>query len=129
VAAFVGLTGIQAGPIFLSALKEVGIGLFLGGIVVTLLPQLIGLSFGHFTLRMNPIILLGALAGGQSDGGYGRCPGALGKPRCGAGLYASISSREHPAHKLGIDHRLQARCLRWVNRDQNRPFRSLPLIP
>jgi hypothetical protein len=66
VAAFVGLTGIQAGPIFLSALKEVGIGLFLGGIVVTLLPQLIGLSFGHFTLRMNPIILLGALAGGQT---------------------------------------------------------------
>ena len=66
MAAFVGLTGIQAGPIFLSALKEVGIGLFLGGIVVTLLPQLIGLSFGHFTLRMNPIILLGALAGGQT---------------------------------------------------------------
>jgi hypothetical protein len=67
------------------------------------------------------------------DGGDGRCPGALGKPRCGAGLYASISSREHPAHNLGIGHRLhprrlsirrfgrltgltrdQARCLRWV---------------
>ena len=66
LAAFVGLTGIQAGPIFLSALKEVGIGLFLGGIVVTLLPQVIGLSFGHFALRMNPIMLLGALAGGQT---------------------------------------------------------------
>jgi putative transport protein len=66
LAAFVGLTGIQAGPIFLSALKEVGIGLFLGGIVVTLLPQVIGLSFGHFALRMNPIMLLGALTGGQT---------------------------------------------------------------
>jgi putative transport protein len=35
--------------------------------VVTLLPQVIGLSIGHFALRMNPIILLGALAGGQTQ--------------------------------------------------------------
>jgi Predicted permease len=34
--------------------------------VVTLLPQVIGLFFGHFVLRMNPILLLGALAGGQT---------------------------------------------------------------
>ena len=67
LAAFVGLTGIEAGPFFLTALREAGIGLFLGGMVVTLLPQLIGLSFGHFVLRMNPIILLGALAGGQTQ--------------------------------------------------------------
>jgi putative transport protein len=66
LAAFVGLTGIQAGPIFLTALREAGIGLFLGGMVVTLLPQVIGLSLGHFALRMNPILLLGALAGGQT---------------------------------------------------------------
>jgi putative transport protein len=67
LAAFVGLTGIQAGPFFLAALREAGIGLFLGGMVVTLLPQVIGLSIGHFALRMNPIILLGALAGGQTQ--------------------------------------------------------------
>ena len=36
LAAFVGLTGIHAGPIFLSALREAGIGLLLGGMVVTL---------------------------------------------------------------------------------------------
>src|SRR5215470_19534532 len=46
LAAFVGLTGIHAGPIFLSALREAGIGLLLGGMVVTLLPQIVGLSFG-----------------------------------------------------------------------------------
>ena len=63
LAAFVGLTGIHAGPIFLSALREVGFGLLLGGIVVTLTPQIIGLAFGHFALRMNPILLLGALTG------------------------------------------------------------------
>ena len=46
LAAFVGLTGIHAGPIFISALKEVGIGLLLGGMVVTLLPQAVGLAVG-----------------------------------------------------------------------------------
>jgi len=66
LAAFVGLTGIHAGPIFFSALSEAGIGLLFGGMVVTLLPQIIGLLFGHFVLRMNPILLLGALAGGQT---------------------------------------------------------------
>jgi putative transport protein len=66
LAAFVGLTGISAGPTFLSALKEAGIELLLGGVVVTLLPQAIGLLFGHFALRMNPILLLGALAGSQT---------------------------------------------------------------
>ena len=66
LAAFVGLTGIHAGPIFLSALREAGIGLLFGGMVVTLLPQVVGLFFGHFVLRMNPILLLGALTGGQT---------------------------------------------------------------
>jgi putative transport protein len=66
LAAFVGLTGIHAGPIFLTALREAGIGLLFGGMVVTLLPQVIGLLFGHFVLRMSPILLLGALTGSQT---------------------------------------------------------------
>ena len=66
LAAFVGLTGIHAGPIFLSALREVGIGLLFGGMVVTLLPQIVGFLFGHYVLRMNPILLLGALTGSQT---------------------------------------------------------------
>lgn len=66
LAAFVGLTGIQAGPTFIQALRETGLGLFLGGVVVTLLPQLTGLCVGHLVLRMNPIHLLGALAGAQT---------------------------------------------------------------
>jgi putative transport protein len=66
LAAFVGLTGIHAGPIFLSALRESGIGLLLGGMIVTLLPQIVGFCFGHFVLRMNPILLLGGLTGAQT---------------------------------------------------------------
>jgi putative transport protein len=34
--------------------------------VVTLAPQIVGLAFGHFALRMNPILLLGALTGAQT---------------------------------------------------------------
>ena len=66
LAAFVGLTGIHAGPIFLSALREAGIGLLLGGMAVTLVPQIVGFCFGHFLLRMNPILLLGGLTGSQT---------------------------------------------------------------
>jgi len=66
LAAFVGLTGLHAGPIFLSALRDAGLGLLFGGMVVTLVPQAIGLLFGHFALRMNPILLLGALTGSQT---------------------------------------------------------------
>ncbi|WP_441260309.1 aspartate-alanine antiporter [Bradyrhizobium sp. 521_C7_N1_3] len=66
LAAFVGLTGIHAGPIFLSALREAGIGLLLGGMAITLLPQIVGFCFGHFVLRMNPILLLGGLTGSQT---------------------------------------------------------------
>jgi putative transport protein len=66
LSAFVGLTGIHAGPIFLSAIRESGIGLLLGGMAVTLLPQIVGFCFGHFVLRMNPILLLGGLTGAQT---------------------------------------------------------------
>lgn len=66
LAAFVGMVGLHAGPIFVSAVKEVGVGLLLGGVVVTLVPQFIGLLVGHYVLRMNPILLLGALAGAQT---------------------------------------------------------------
>jgi putative transport protein len=66
LAAFVGMTGLHAGPIFLSALADAGVVLLLGGIVVTLVPQIIGLLFGRFILRMNPILLVGALAGAQT---------------------------------------------------------------
>jgi putative transport protein len=33
---------------------------------VTLLPQIVGFCFGHYVLRMNPILLLGALTGAQT---------------------------------------------------------------
>jgi putative transport protein len=66
LAAFVAMTGLHAGPIFFSALAEAGIGLFLGGIVVTSTPLVVGLYFGRYVLKMNPVLLLGAIAGAQT---------------------------------------------------------------
>ena len=66
LAAFVAMTGLHAGPIFASAISEAGIGLLLGGMIVTITPMVVGLYFGHYVLRMNPILLLGGLAGAQT---------------------------------------------------------------
>lgn len=66
LAAFVAMVGLHAGPVFIEAVREVGFGLVLGGAVVTLTPQVAGLLFGRYVLRMNPLLLLGALAGAQT---------------------------------------------------------------
>lgn len=66
LAAFVAMVGLKAGPIFVSAVKEYGYILFLGGIVVTLVPLLAGLFFGRYLLKLNPLLLLGGLAGAQT---------------------------------------------------------------
>ena len=60
------VSAVFAVPITVFAIKEAGAGLLLGGIIVTLTPQVVGLLFGHFVLRMKPILLLGALAGSQT---------------------------------------------------------------
>ncbi|RCW78509.1 aspartate-alanine antiporter [Phyllobacterium bourgognense] len=66
LAAFVAMTGLHAGPIFFSAIAEAGIGLLFGGVVVTLMPMFVGLYVGRYLLGMNPILLLGGLAGAQT---------------------------------------------------------------
>jgi len=37
-----------------------------GGLVVTMVPLIAGLYFGRYVLRINPLLLLGALAGAQT---------------------------------------------------------------
>jgi putative transport protein len=66
LAAFVAMIGLKAGPVFVSALKDVGYVLLLGGVVVTLTPLLVGLLFGRYVLKLNPVLLLGGLAGAQT---------------------------------------------------------------
>jgi len=66
LAAFVTMVGIGAGPDFVVAIKEAGIGLLLGGMVVTMVPLFAGLYFGRHVLKMNPLLLIGGLAGAQT---------------------------------------------------------------
>jgi putative transport protein len=51
---FVAMIGLGAGPHFVEALHEAGVGLFFGGIVVTLTPLVTGLYFGCYVMRLNP---------------------------------------------------------------------------
>ena len=66
LAAFVAMIGLHAGPVFVAAIAEAGIGLLFGGMIVTITPMIVGLYVGHYILRMNPILLLGGLAGAQT---------------------------------------------------------------
>ena len=66
LAAFVAMVGLGAGPHFLEALEQAGVGLFLGGIVVTMSPLLAGLWFGRYVLKIQPLLLLGAISGAQT---------------------------------------------------------------
>lgn len=66
LSAFVAMIGLKAGPIFFHTLMTSGYMLFLGGIVVTLTPLITGLYFGRYILKLNPVLLLGGLAGAQT---------------------------------------------------------------
>jgi putative transport protein len=66
LAAFVAMIGLKAGPIFMHAVREYGVVLLLGGIVVTLTPLIAGLFFGRYVLHLNAALLVGGIAGAQT---------------------------------------------------------------
>jgi putative transport protein len=66
LAGFVAVVGLHAGPIFLDAVRDAGPRLLLGGAVVTSVPLLVAFAFGRYFLRMHPVLLIGAMAGGQT---------------------------------------------------------------
>ena len=66
LAGFVAMAGLAAGPHFATAVKEAGVSLLLGGAIVTLVPMVVGLWFGLKILKINPLLLLGALSGAQT---------------------------------------------------------------
>jgi len=66
LAAFVGMTGLQAAPHFIAALRESGVALLLAGCVCTVVPLLVGVLFGRHVMKMNPLLLIAACAGAQT---------------------------------------------------------------
>lgn len=66
LSAFAAALGLAAGPLAIAAIRQHGISLLLSGAVVTLVPLIVALGFGRKVLKLHPVILLGALCGGQT---------------------------------------------------------------
>ena len=60
---FIAIVGINAGPGFVAGLQQVGVSLFIWGIVATSLPLVIAILLGHYVFKFHPAILFGACAG------------------------------------------------------------------
>jgi putative transport protein len=60
---FIGIVGLSAGPSFVAGLQTSGPSLVAVGLVSALLPHTLGILFGRYVLKMNPLIVLGACAG------------------------------------------------------------------
>jgi putative transport protein len=63
---FVAAIGLANGPAALAAIQAHGLLLLGVGVIVTLTPLVIGTLFAHRVLRMNPVIVCGALAGAMT---------------------------------------------------------------
>lgn len=63
---FIACIGLANGPAALSAIQAHGLMLVGMGIVVTLTPMIVGTLFAYHVLRINPVIICGALAGAMT---------------------------------------------------------------
>lgn len=60
---FVACIGLTAGPKAIQALQMQGPEIFFAGVILTLLPHILGLVFGRLILKLDYILLMGALVG------------------------------------------------------------------
>jgi putative transport protein len=60
---FIAIVGINAGPGFLAGLHQVGLSLFLWGVVATTVPLVLAVLLGHYVFKFHPAILFGVCAG------------------------------------------------------------------
>jgi putative transport protein len=59
--------GLSAGSGIVSALVENGLVILLSALMIMLVPAVVGYCVGHFVLKMNPALLLGAIAGAMTS--------------------------------------------------------------
>jgi len=60
---FIAIVGISAGPGFVAGLQQVGLSLFLWGIVATSVPLIAAVLLGRYVFKFHPAILFGICAG------------------------------------------------------------------
>jgi len=63
---FIAVVGINAGPGFVAGLKELGVSLFLWGVLATSIPLVLAMYTGKYLFKFDPAILLGACAGART---------------------------------------------------------------
>jgi len=59
--------GLAAGADIVHVLQESGAAILLGGACIMLLPLIVGYLYGTLVLKMNPVLLLGALTGAMTS--------------------------------------------------------------
>jgi AspT/YidE/YbjL antiporter-like protein len=67
LAVFVACIGLVTGPEALKQIARFGLALPVAGILVALVPGLFCLYYGKYVLKMDPVILIGALCGRQAS--------------------------------------------------------------
>jgi putative transport protein len=81
---FIAVIGITAGPKFVAGLQQLGIGLFLWGIVATTVPLILGMYLAKYVFKFHDAITLGAVSGARTttaslgmvtDAGKSQVPG------------------------------------------------------
>ncbi|MBB3316790.1 MULTISPECIES: aspartate-alanine antiporter [unclassified Rhizobium] len=63
---FIAVVGLTAGPGFVAGLKELGVSLFLWGVVATTIPLILAMYTGKYLFKFDPAILFGACAGART---------------------------------------------------------------
>jgi hypothetical protein len=86
--------------------------LFLEGIVVTLVPLISGILFGHYVLRLDSVQLPGGVAGAQTIiAGVVAVQEKSESPIATLGYSYTVCTWTHPPHHMGHDHRLITRLM------------------
>jgi putative transport protein len=65
---FMGAIGLKAGHGIIAALEQSGAALIAAGMLTTVIPVLFSYFFGRKVLKINPVLLLGALTGAMTSG-------------------------------------------------------------
>jgi putative transport protein len=63
---FIAVVGISSGPGFVAGLQQLGISLFLWGVVVTTVPLILAMYVGKYLFRFDDALLLGCCSGART---------------------------------------------------------------
>jgi putative transport protein len=90
LALFMAAVGTSAGVSFVATLQERGLALLFSGVLVTLLPVILGAAIGLWLLRVRFLRLLGVLVGGMTSASGLAAAGTLSSTTYAPAAYATV---------------------------------------